>query len=224
MADLAYNLSNAALKVVLRAFAQWEVVGRENAPPKGPLMVVSNHLSNIDPPLLACSIPRRLFFMAKKELFTPILGPFLRAYGAYPLERDQRDVEALLWARRLLERDGVVALFPEGHRNPYRGLQRCSPGVALLALKSQAPLLPVAITGTERLGPLWRVAFPTGRIRVRIGQPFTLPRIEGKVSRPLLDSLTDLIMSRVAALLPESYRGIYASGAAPSPAQPERRG
>jgi len=216
MADTVYRVCRAGMRTVLRLFADWEVEGVENVPMWGPLIVASNHLSNLDPPLLTASIPRRLHFLAKRTLFKPGVAQFLRAYGAYPLDRDGRDVGALAWALRLLQRDGAIALFPEAHRNPYRGMQRAVPGVALLALRSGAPILPVAITGTERLQPLWRIPFPTGRIRVRIGPPFSLPLVEGRPSREVLQALADQVMHRIALLLPPEYRGVYAL---PGPAE-----
>ena len=209
---LMYTLVNGAFRGVLRAFSDWKVVGREAIPPQGPLLVVSNHLGNVDPPLLAVSLSRRLFFMAKRGMFRgPLVAAFFRAYGAYPLDRDGKDVGAFLWSMRLLREKKALMLFPEGTRQP-QGLQRGLSGVALLALRSQAPILPVAITGTERLAGLWRVTCPTGKITVTIGEPFSLPVVEGKLERPQLESLTDMIMLRVASLLPEAYRGVYRDG------------
>jgi 1-acyl-sn-glycerol-3-phosphate acyltransferase len=89
-------------------------------------------------------------------------------------------------------------------------MRKAHPGVALLALRSQAPILPVGITGTERLGSILRVFNPTGTIRVNIGTPFSLPIIEGNPGREVLDSLTGMIMQRTAALLPPGYHGVYA--------------
>lgn len=209
MADLTYRFSCAGMRTVLRLFADWRVEGVEWVPPVGPLIVVANHLSNLDPPLLGASLPRRLYFLAKAGLFKPGFAAFLRAYGAFPLNRSGKDVAAYAWAMRLLNRDGAVALFPEAHRNPHRGMQRGVPGVAMLALRSQATILPVGITGTERVQSYLRVLVPTGRIRVRIGRPFTLPAVEGNLSRELLQHLTDQIMFRIAELLPEPYQGVY---------------
>jgi 1-acyl-sn-glycerol-3-phosphate acyltransferase len=142
-------------------------------------------------------------------LFKSGVGTFLRAYGAYPLNREGRDLEAFLWARRLLEKDKAIVLFPEAHRHPGLGMQKAVPGVALLALRTQAPILPVGITGTGHMEPLWRLAFPTGRITVRIGPPFTLPLIEGRVPRQQLEALADMVMQHIAMLLPSEYRGVY---------------
>ncbi|MBI2165917.1 MAG: 1-acyl-sn-glycerol-3-phosphate acyltransferase [Chloroflexi bacterium] len=210
MKDLVYNISKFLMRGSLRLFARWQVIGVENVPPMGPLIVVANHLSNLDPPLLMSSLPRRLQFLAKRPLFAlPPAALFLRAYGAHPVAVDEPDVAALLWVRRVLRRDGAIALFPEAHRNPGKGMQKGAPGIALLALRTQAPILPIGITGTGHIGAIWRVVIPTGDITVRVGQPFSLPIIEGKLERAQLQELTDTIMRRVAMLLPSEYQGVY---------------
>ena len=124
------------------------------------------------------------------------------------MDRDGRDLDGYRWARRLLDRDKVLAMFPETTRS-LTGMQRAVPGVAMLALHTQAPILPVGIEGTAHLGPYWRVATPTGRITLRVGQPFTLPSIEGKVGRAQLQGLADMVMYRIAALVPEELQGVY---------------
>jgi len=199
--------------LILRAFADWRVEGRENVPTSGPLIVVSNHQSNFDPSLLSTSFPRRISFLAKKDLFKRALASwFLRSYGAYPLEREGADINAYRWALGILENRQALALFPEGTRSLGRGMRKGRRGVVSLALKSGATLLPVGITGTERLGTILRVFNPTGKIRVNIGTAFSLPEVGGRPSKEDLDSLTDIIMYRVAALLPPEYRGVYNDG------------
>ena len=206
---LAYSIANKSFEGAMRLFSdEWKVLGKEAVPPRGPLLVVSNHLSNVDPPLLGASLPRRLYFLAKRGMFKGPVAPFLRAYGAFPLDRDGHDVAALRWSLRLLQEEQVLVLFPEGTRSP-KGLGPALPGIAMLAVRSQAPILPVAITGTQHLGGLWRLFCPTGQIRVTIGDPFSLPPIEGKLERAQLDSLTEMIMLRLANLLPTEYRGVY---------------
>ena len=187
--EFSYPVSKFLLRIVLRLFADWTVEGIENVPPMGPLMVVANHQSNIDPPLLSVSIPRRLHFLAKDEIFKgPILSAFLRNYGAFPLARSGKELRALHWAIGQLKQDKVITLFPEGTRHPHGMKRAASAGVASIALHSQTPILPVAITGTERLGSVLRVAFPTGKLKVIIGQPFSLPVIEGRLPREQLHS------------------------------------
>jgi 1-acyl-sn-glycerol-3-phosphate acyltransferase len=207
---LVYSTGTVLVQGALRLFGDWKVEGRECVPPKGPLLVVSNHQSNMDPPILAASISRRINFMAKRGLFhNPVASYLLKAYGAFPLNRDGGDLAAIQWSLKLLSRDAALAIFPEGTRSPG-AMRKAIPGIALVALRSGAPILPVGITGTERIGPLWQVAIPRGEFRVKIGQPFSVPSIEGKVGREQLEAITTMIMERVAALLPESYRGVYA--------------
>ncbi|MDA1349634.1 MAG: lysophospholipid acyltransferase family protein [Chloroflexi bacterium] len=195
--------------MTLRIFADYSAEGVEHVPPMGPLIVVANHQSNIDPPLLASSLPRRIRFLAKDTLFGgPVTSWFLRSYGAFPLNREGADVRAFRWALNELQRGQVLALFPEGTRSPG-AMRKAQSGVVQLALKSQASLLPVGITGTEGVGHWLRVLNPTGTIRVRIGTAFSLPPIDGRPTTEVLDSMTDMVMRRVAALLPESYHGVY---------------
>ena len=219
MADLTYRSVRLIMRTVLRLFSTWRVEGLENIPPYGPLLVVANHVSNIDPPLLAASLTRRLHFHAKRSIFTPLTGRLLRAWGAFPVDRDGQDLDGYRWARRLLDRDKVLAMFPETTRS-LKGMQKAVPGVAMLALHTQAPILPVGIEGTAHLGPYWRVATPTGRITLRVGQPFTLPSIEGRLGRAQLQSLADMVMYRIAPLVPEDLQGVYrlkTRGNAPPP-------
>ena len=126
------------------------------------------------------------------------------------------DVGAYRWALDELAHDRVIVLFPEGTRS--RGaMKKAKTGVARIALKTQAPILPVGITGTEPLGSVMRVLNPTGELRVNIGTVFTAPDIEGRLDVDILDSITSMIMQRVAVLLPPDQRGVYSlSGTAPA--------
>ena len=207
-----YPVSNVLQRFTLRLFADYKVMGRENVPPMGPLIIVANHQSNIDPPLLAASLPRRIRFLAKDTIFRPAIADwFLRSYGAFPLNREAVDVRAIRWVMSQLDHGEAVAVFPEGTRSKG-SLQKGLPGVVQLALKADVPLLPVGITGSERMGSCTRVFNPTGRIRINIGTVFSLPSIEGRLNTEVIESLTDSIMRRIADLLPESYRGVYSAG------------
>lgn len=215
--DWLYHTCNTIQRFTLRTFSDWEVIGRENVPSMGPLIIVANHLSNLDPSLLGASLPRRIRFLAKDTLFVggPLVRWFLGSYGAFPVNRDGVDVRAYRWALNQLDNDGALVVFPEGTRSRTSQLQKAKPGAVGLVLKTRAPVLPVAITGTERMGTWLRAVNPTGQIRVRIGEVFSLPDIEGRPNKEVVESLNTMIMHRVAELLPEGYRGAYSEVAQP---------
>jgi 1-acyl-sn-glycerol-3-phosphate acyltransferase len=210
-----YWLMTRSMRVVVWTFGRYEVIGKERVPTDGPLIVVSNHLNNADPPLLGASIPRTIHFMAKQELFDSKFGWAMRWFGAFPVRRFEADLAALRAAQGILKEGGVLGMFPEGHRSRGGGMGPPHPGTALIALRSGAPLLPVAITGTERIRTP-RVLLQKPRIRVVIGEPFTLAQ-PGRITAEAVHEGTEEIMRRIAALLPPSYQGQYADGAAAIP-------
>ena len=191
--DSVNYITNFLQRGTLRTFADWKVTGVENVPPMGPLVVISNHMSNLDPSFLGASVPRRLKYLAKDNLFHAV-GPigrwYLRNYGAFPIDRVGVDARAFRWALRQLQQDAALVIFPEGTRSRTASINEAKAGAVALILKSGAPVLPVGITGTERMQPFVRVVNPTGKIRVNIGQPFSLPSIEGRPSRDLMRSMT----------------------------------
>ncbi|MBM3957657.1 MAG: 1-acyl-sn-glycerol-3-phosphate acyltransferase [Gemmatimonadetes bacterium] len=209
-----YSAGNWSLRRTLWAFADYSVSGRERVPRDGPLIVVANHQSNMDPPLLAASIPRRLKFLAKAEIFDRRWAGFLlNAWGAFPVRRGEADRRAYEWLLAVLaEPTGAVALFPEGTRTPG-SMGRAKRGIATVAVRSRAPLLPVGLTGTETMSHYLRVFNPTGTIRVTIGEPFAVRADWAPASQDDLDTLTMEVMARIARLLPESYRGVYRDAA-----------
>ncbi|MDE2838500.1 MAG: lysophospholipid acyltransferase family protein [Chloroflexota bacterium] len=211
--DCWYRLGRLLSRIFIPTFGSIRVTGRERVPKGGPLIIVANHQSNADPPVMVYAVPRPIFFMAKRSLFWgPIVSYLLRAVHVYPVDRDGRDVDALKWALRTLNSGRALLIFPEGTRSPG-GLRKATDGLAYLALSSGAPVLPVAITGTERIRGMFRIAFHFQKLHVTIGEPFVLPRSEGRVDREQLQAATEEVMNRIAALLPPPYRGVYAGGA-----------
>ena len=219
MRGLLYRFTGLTMRGLLRLFSTWRIEGLENVPTSGPLILVANHVSNLDGPLVGASIPRRISFIAKRGVVKSLFGRLLRLYGVRAMNEDGRDAGVFFWARKILESDGTLLFFPEARRNP-EGMQKANPGVALIATKTQTPILPVALIGTEGIGPLWRVIMPTGKFTVRIGKPFVLPKVQGPIERPQLESLGETIMQRVASMLPERYRGAYQLPDPPPPETP----
>lgn len=192
-----------------------EIVGKEHVPRRGPLIVASNHLNNADPPIIAAALPRRAVFMAKKEMFEwPVLSWLFKAFGAFPVRRGEVDLAAMRRAMEELEKGMALMMFPEGTRSRDGKLHRGRPGTAILAMKTGAPILPVAIYGTEHIKWPWLFFKPLSirYVRVTIGEPFFLPKAD-RVTTKVAEEYTDIIMRRIAALLPEEYRGEYAAKA-----------
>jgi 1-acyl-sn-glycerol-3-phosphate acyltransferase len=212
--DLRQHVMGAAL-AILRRILPLRVVGSELVPQEGPLLVVSNHLSNADPPLLTIAFPRTVFFMGKSELFrVPGLGWLIRRLGGFPVTRGTPDRVALRHALAVLDQGIAMGIYPEGGRSKTGAMVRGFPGAGLLALQSRAPILPVAIYGTEYFPvngewPPRRPRSAESGVTIRFGHPFRIPeRVDGK--RVTSEEATRLLMSQVAELLPEKYRGVYA--------------
>jgi 1-acyl-sn-glycerol-3-phosphate acyltransferase len=210
-----YALFTSFTRVVVRVLARWEVEGRARVPLEGAVVLVCNHLHLLDPPLVAASMPRRVHTMAKRELFeTPLVGWTMWPYGAIPVRRFSADMGALRAARNLLRRGDAVMMFPEGTRSKDAQLHPALPGAAMVALLAGVPVLPVAVTGTDAVRlPRDLVGWLRGRrprLSVTFGEPFALPMTNADTQAA--EEATDLMMRRVAALLPERYRGAYGAG------------
>jgi 1-acyl-sn-glycerol-3-phosphate acyltransferase len=176
-----------------------KVEGVENVPPTGPVLLCANHISNLDPPLLGAMIPRPISFMAKASLFkVPVLGLVISRYlGAFPVQRGTADRAALRTALQILAEGRVFGIFPEGTRSKTGELGQARTGVAFIAMKSGAPVVPVAISGPYR--------FRRGPV-VRIGKPLDLSKAadaEGNLER---EAVAEYIWQSIAELLETTPR------------------
>ncbi|MFQ5594071.1 MAG: lysophospholipid acyltransferase family protein [Anaerolineae bacterium] len=202
-------LANLLLRAVLRILLKLEIHGAENLPLTGTLIVVINHASFLDPLIASAFLPRTILPLGKAELFKkPLVGWVFPAYGAIPVRRGEIDRTAIRRSLTLLRGGGALLVAPEGTRSGDGRLQHGRSGVALLAVRTDATILPVAIWGVEAF---WHNLSRLRRTEAHmaVDQPYHIA-IEGrKVPREQLDEITDEIMFRLARLLPHEYRGEY---------------
>jgi 1-acyl-sn-glycerol-3-phosphate acyltransferase len=198
--SLTYRLvSNLLVFPVFRGLFRGRTEGNHHVPMQGPVVVVANHGSHLDPPLLGHALGRPVAFMAKAELFAiPLLGPIIRACGAYPVKRGASDREAIRTATARLDEGWATGVFLDGTRQRDGRVNQPMPGAALLAARSGAPLLPVAIINSHRaLGP-GQNRFRPVPIVLRIGAPIPAPASRRK---PDLEATTLELQRRINALL-----------------------
>ena len=209
--SLAYWLiAKPFVQVAVWLIARRDFRGLENVPRKGPFILTSNHMNNADPPVLTAVMPRRIVWMAKRELFdSPVMGWLYRLFGLIPVRRFEADLSALRRSQQALKRGHALGMFPEGTRTAGRGLREGEPGTAVIALRAGAPVLPVAIWGTEHV-KLPRDLFSRTRVSVRIGTPYRLAETK-RVTKEQVAEATAEIMRRIAELLPPEHRGVYAN-------------
>lgn len=191
-----YRFARWLFSLVFRYLCHWTVEGKENLPTQGPVIIVANHVSNWDPIVVGVALDRQVHFMAKEELFrVPVFRWILVALGAFSVDRSRGDLGAIKTALRLLLQGKVVGMFPEGKRNRSQDLLLpFQSGVALLALKTKAPVIPVGINGSRRI-------FYRGWFRpftVRIGPPVKLPDIVGR--KPSAGELATAVQSMEQAV------------------------
>jgi len=170
-----YKFLRALLLLIFRFFFRLSVRGEQHIPREGPLIITANHISVLDPIVVGIAIKRRVYFMAKEELFNnPVFGNFLRRLGAFPVKRSAADRAAIRQALALLKDGKILGLFPEGTRSLTGRLQEAQPGAALLAMKAGVPIVPIGITGTNLVRPAGTRLFKLAKIQVQIGKPLEL--------------------------------------------------
>ncbi|MGM0471180.1 MAG: lysophospholipid acyltransferase family protein [Bacillota bacterium] len=195
-ANSLYNFSHVTANLFFDYIARWQVEGREHIPDSGSAIVVSNHLSNWDPIIIASALTRRVQYLAKQELFEyPVVGSFMRHIETIPLDRSRADRSAIKGALDVLAQDKLLGLFPEGTRSRSGKLRQAKLGVVMIALKSEAPILPIGIKNTAQ--PFSK------QVEVKIGQPFSLSseQYQQKLDKAEMKEIGKQIMDEIAKLI-----------------------
>jgi 1-acyl-sn-glycerol-3-phosphate acyltransferase len=193
---IVYRIVRAVLVPFFRVYFRLERHGAEHIPASGPLLLAANHRSFLDPFVIGAMLKRPVYYVAKKELFARGWQAWLlNALGAFPVDRGAADQDMLETARRILARGDAVVIFPEGTRIRPGGLGRAKRGVGRLALESGAPVVPVAVLGTEDVRKGWRIR--PRRVKLRAGRALTFPRVD-EPSKQLAQAVTDRIWPCVA--------------------------
>ena len=192
---MIYTILKPILWVLFKLGLRLNVEGTENIPQEGPLVIASNHLSLLDPPVIGVAAIRKVHFMAKQELFVPILGYIYKAVGAFPVRRGGADRAAIKHGIDILKDNKVLAIFPEGTRSKTGKLGKAEPGALMMASKAMATIVPCCVIGTDfqRQGRIWP------KVTVRFGKPIYFPA-DAVVNKEFLHDMTENLMQHIAAL------------------------
>lgn len=217
-----FALIKAVLGPVMRLMFRPQVECAENIPGTGPVILAGNHLTFIDSLVLSIICERQVSFIGKDEYVTGkglkgrLMAWFFTGVGMVPVDRDGANggVAALMTGRRILEEGRMFAIYPEGTRSPDGRLYRGRTGIARLTLMTDAPVVPFAVIGTDKLQP-GGTGFPRpGKVRVRFGEPMEFSRYEGMDrDRYVLRAVTDSVMAEVMRLSGQEYVDMYATKA-----------
>ncbi len=187
---MLYYIGRQLIRWYLTIFYKWKIYGRNNIPKSGPVILIANHISNLDPTVVGSSVKRHVHFLAKEELFRiPVLGFLLYRFGSFPIKRGGNDRKAIKKGLHLLKEHRVIGIFPEGTRSKTGEIGKGLPGAALFALKSDAVVIPIGIISTYKLfKPLI----------VNVGQPIDLNRYRNdKITSDVLEEVITEMMRKV---------------------------
>lgn len=192
-----YKFAKGLFYLVFTYLSRWQVSGRENLPQAGPVVIVCNHISLWDPIAVGVAIDRQVFFMAKEELFRyPLFGRILRRLGAFPVKRGQSDRSAIKNSMEVLKQGNVLGIFPEGHRIDTGKIEKFTEGAVHLAVKFNALILPVGVSGTRKM-------FRKGLFHpfnVNIGKPVSTENTKNQPASEFTRDLNEKIREEVAKL------------------------
>lgn len=191
-----YPLGKALCSMLLYPLHRIKVIGKENFPKQGGVLLCTNHIDNLDPPVVGVTCPRPVHFMAKEELFNaPLLSFILPRVNAFPVKRGMSDRKAFRTALSILKEGNVVGLFPEGTRSPDGELQKGLAGAGFFALKGEAVVMPCAIIGPYK---------PFRRLKVVYGKPIDMTKY--REERASTEEVTEVIMAEIGKLIETNRR------------------
>ena len=211
------------IRLWLLVFCHWRVSGRGNVPAHGAAIIAPNHISYLDPPAVGSAFDRQIFFMAKAELFeVPFLGWLIRQCGAFPVRRGVADRAALRQAEQLLRAGHGVMVFPEGTRSEDGRLTPAELGIAMLALRTGAPVVPIGVDGTDRSLPRHSPVMRPARVRVNVGRALTFDDLcrSGPLTREAAEEAARRITLALIPLLP-AWRTARVKASLPQSAYPQ---
>lgn len=205
---MLYAVLKPIAVVLMRLLFRLEASGIDNIPASGPVLIVANHSSVLDPPLVGGVCPRPLTFLAKAELFRiPGLGGLIRRLGAQPLRREGADPSALRTAQRVLAEGRALLVFPEGTRGPEGTLRDAKPGAALLAMHGGVQVVPAYVSGSGRAWPRGRRLPRPAKVRVTFGAPMRFAPAAGADRKQQYEAATRRMMAAIADLKDRSVGG-----------------
>jgi glycerol-3-phosphate dehydrogenase (NAD(P)+) len=193
---LVYWIVRVSFQAFFWTYLRMRRTGREHIPASGPAIIAANHRSFLDPFVLGTMARRPMYYVAKRELFNyhPVLSWLLSALGAFPVDRGAGDTETIRTAKELLARGEIVLIFPEGHRIRPGGLGHPHRGIGRLALETGAPVVPIAVIGTDAIRRGWRIR--PRQVRVRAGAPMRFPLMP-EASPQVAGTATQRVWQRV---------------------------
>jgi 1-acyl-sn-glycerol-3-phosphate acyltransferase len=205
----ARRFFNWWLRLAYRLLLRLSVEGTEHVPPDGPVILIINHINFLDPFVVAASMPRQVTAMSKIENFSiPVFGWIFKLYGAIPVNRGEADRSALKMALAILKSDTMLLIAPEGTRSPTLALQKPLDGLAYLAYRSGAIIVPVALTGTPAFSRCIKRLRRTP-VHLQVGIPFRFRSDSPRLTREQMTAMTNEAMYQLAALLPPEHRGLF---------------
>lgn len=199
MAVLWYRIVQFVFSILFRILFRLQVIGKENIPKTGAVVIACNHVSLLDPPMVGTASSRPVHFMAKSELFVPVLGTLYQSLGAFPVHRGAADPQAIRTSLTLLKQKKVLGIFPEGTRSKDGKMGKAQPGALAIAIKGKAAVIPTCILGSNLAN---RKSF-WPKIKVVFGKPLSLENESG--NKVKVEELSEQLMTEIGHLM-ETHR------------------